>query len=169
MNTQHSQDRWPLPVITPPRGIREQLWVVAIVAPLAITLLLPGGWYVLVAATMSTALVQPWPRHLAASAVLVAVLAGLALLIAGDRLATGEQLLANLLRSNEHPSLSSIVATIALDMVAAMITISSILGYDTRRVRCGVVLESVWDRQKLRRTQVLRSEARNNPPPLVTT
>ncbi len=167
MTTQHRQDGWPPPVITPPRGIREQLWVVAIVAPLAITLILPGGWYVLIAATMSTALVQPWPRHLALAGVLVAVLAISATLIAGDASATSQQVVANLLRTNQHPSLTSIVATVALDMAVAQLAIASILGYDTRRVRRGVVLDSVWERQKRRRIQVLRSEARNHPPPVV--
>ncbi len=165
---QRDEDAWPWPVVAAPRGFREIGWTLTVLVVPLLAMWVPGGWYALLSASMTAYLVRPFPRTLTLSAAMilaVSVATPFALGATSQPWAVMAQMLTRHTDQTEPPSV--LVLRIGLTLAIATLTVAVVLGYDTRRVARGVVSDSVWNRQHLRRTQLLRGEARDNPPPLV--
>lgn len=160
-----SPTAWPKPVMVPPRGIRERLWLTAIVGAPVLSLALQGGWYFLAAAAVITTALRPRPRTLIAWATAILTAWTCAMILAQGPRNTANRAW-DVLSHNlpTEPSSSALLDAAALGLAAGLTTVATLTAYDTRRVTRGVVDERVWERQHQRRVAILRREARAHPP-----
>lgn len=163
------EDRWPLPVLAMPRGIREITWHLGALAALVTPLVLPGGWYVLAVMAGLTWLVQLpasllvgiAARYMAAALVVATVFAtpmSLPLAIMHDF-------------AWSRASRISVPLTFTLDLIfelsVAACSVAMLIAFDRRSVNRSAVDIRVWQRQQARRRQLLRRWHRSHTLPEV--
>lgn len=134
----------------------------------ALALWVPGGCYALLSATLAAYVIRPYPRALGFSAMMIFAIS-VATSLAFGSVSEIPVMLVRIF-AHQQPAAETSLGTAlhaSLTLALATLAVAVVLGYDTRRAARGVVSDGVWERQHLRRTQLLRDEARSNPPPLV--
>ena len=142
------EDRWPIPVLAVPRGLREVSWhvgaLIAIVAPLV----LRGGWYFLAVVAGLTWLVQLRSSLLFG----VALRSMAAALVIAAVFATPIDLALTILHDFVWSPLSPISATLTLtldvlfELSIAACSVATIIAFDRRSVNRSAVDLRVWQR-----------------------
>ena len=128
--------RWPKPVLVPPRGLREALWVAALAISGAGALALPGAWYFTTTAVIVAATLKPRPRALLFSGAAVATAwtcAALATTGAQGAAQRGWRVLSHSLPA--QPDLSAVADVAAFGLTSGLIAVATFTAYDTRWVR----------------------------------
>jgi hypothetical protein len=163
------ENRWPLPVLAAPRGLREITWHVVALLTLGAPLVLRGGWYVLAAASVTTwflKLNSPVLRrvalwYLAAGLVIAAIFAtplDFPIAIAHDF---------DWSRAPEIGASLTFALDVLFDLSVAVCSVATLLAFDRRSVNRAAVDLRVWQRQQVRRRQLLRGWHRVNSLPEV--
>ena len=171
----YGDERWPGHPLAVPRGLREPLWLTALVVSLTLIVAIPAvrilALLVAIALLASRYLfdwfVPPW-LLLRGS---MPFIGGSALHLTGSL--TGEELrtLAWVLVTDEPSSFtveagtSAMVAVFFLLYGIAVASVSTFVAFDLRSVSREVVDARVWARQQARRRQVMAAHHRRNPPP----
>lgn len=152
------ENRWPLPVLAAPRGLREITWHVMALVALVTPLVLPGGWYVVAVATALT-----WFLKLTSTVLLrVALWYMAAGLVIAAIFATPLDFPIAIVRDfswSRAPEIG-VPLTFALDVLfelsVAVCSVATLLAFDRRSVNRAAVDLRVWQRQQARRRQLLR-------------
>lgn len=154
--TSTEESRWPAPVLSAPRGIREITWHLGVVAAVTLVLALKGGWFVLPWVGIVCWILNPTPRQLIKVAAIYFTLGlTLAWLLSPRSITehlTGALLWTDLVAATILDGLVHFFVVLAIGAA----TVAVLLSYDRRRVNRRVVDHRVWDRQVRRRRQLMR-------------
>jgi len=164
---QRREDSWPRPILTNPRTARELLWHATLLTGPA-TLLLPGGWYLLLCVSLTTRLLRPRPGQVATVAAAY-LLAGATYLTLRDGPGSYQQHLLTFLnhRVPDGVTLLQFTGWMLLLLPFPLLTYALYQAYDRRAVVRGTVDERLWTRQQQRRRQLAFAAHVSDPPPLV--
>ncbi len=162
-----TDSEWPKPIIAIPRGIREWFWHGATAALTLSVLAMRGGWYLILCTALVAWTLQLDPRRMYSLGIIWCAIALAASTLAGQSITEILTALYITSAQNDSPDSWSKVAHVALVANGAAWTVATLLAFDRRRVNRALVDSRVWDRQTLRRKQLLRSWARNRTVPEV--
>jgi hypothetical protein len=171
----HDSDRWPGYALAIPRGPREQLWHIALAVSLVVALAVPAlrvltplwALAALSARYLAGWFIPPWLlRRVALIPASVSIIFLAGSLGADDLLALAWAIVRDDTSGLvEDLPLPQQVALLGFLYGAAGLVVSTVVGYDLRSVRRDVADQRVWERQQLRRRQVMAQHHRRNPPP----
>ena len=164
------EERWPLPVLAIPRGLREIAWHVSALVVLVTPLVLPAGWYVFaVVAALTWYLQLPVSmlfrialRYLAAGLVIATVF-GMPL---DFPISIGYDF-----AWRQAPDIGvplTFVLDFLFELSVAVCSVATLLAFDRRSVNRAAVDLRVWQRQQTRRRQLLRRWHRSRTIPEVS-
>ena len=164
------EDRWPLPVLAAPRGLREITWHVSALVALVTPLVLPAGWYVFAVLAALT-----WYLQLSASLLLRIALR---YMVAGLVIATVFGAPLNFPISvgydfawSQAPEIGgplTFVLDFLFELSVAACSVATLMAFDRRSVNRAAVDLRVWQRQQTRRRQLLRRWHRSRTIPEVS-
>jgi hypothetical protein len=151
------ENRWPLPVVVRPRGLREILWTIALVATVIFALEIAGGAYSLCAVAFTTFLIRPTRRAQLKMMTIYFLMGLIWCQFSGGFLEYPKQVL-DAIRwfSGSDQSIKGLLVRICVVMPFAQLALITILFYDRRWVDRRRVDERLWKRQVTRRKQILR-------------
>lgn len=153
-----SENKWPLPVVVRPRGVREILWAIAVVISSIVSFEMAGGAYVFVAIAFLSYLFRPSKRALIKVMGYYFAIGLLWCLIRGGFPEYLRQLLdATQWSRGGNDNLSGFLLRICVVAPFSVLTLITFLSYDLRWVDRKKVDDRVWKRQLERRRQLLRS------------
>ena len=165
-----NEERWPLPVLAVPRGLREITWHVSALVALVTPLVLPAGWYIFAVVSALTwyfqlpvtLLLRIALRYMAAGLVIAAVFGApldFPITIGYD------------FAWSRAPEIG-VPLTFALDYLfelsVAACSVATLMAFDRRSANRASVDLRVWQRQQTRRRQLLRHWHRSHTIPEVS-
>ena len=164
------EDRWPLPVLAVPRGLREITWHIGALAAFVTPLVLPGGWFILAVMAGLTWLVRlPTSllfgialRYMVAALVIAAVFGApldLPITIGYDFAWS---------RAPEVGVPLTFILDYLFELSVAACSVATLMAFDRRSVNRAAVDLRVWQRQQNRRRQLLRQWHRSRTIPEVS-
>ncbi len=164
------EERWPLPVLAVPRGLREIVWHVIALAALVIPLALPAGWYVVAVVAgltwffrfSSSLLFRVATRYLATGFVIAAVFGS----PLDFPISIGYDFAWS--RAPEIGAPLTFVFDYLFELSVAACSVAMLMAFDRRSVNRAAVDLRVWQRQQTRRRQLLRHWHRSQVIPEVS-
>jgi len=164
------EDRWPLPVLAIPRGLREITWHVVALAAIVAPLTLRAGWFIVILVAGLTWLFE-LPSKLLFELALRGVIAGV---VIGAIVATPGAALVSITRDFDWSAVPDVgvlfsdVLFLVFDLSVALCSVATLIAFDRRSVNRSAVDLRVWQRQQTRRRHLLRRWHRSRTIPEVS-